>query len=216
MEKITGFEAPDQVPSKVLLIYKAVEKLVAAGEDINVVRVAAITELAGIGKGTAYDYFETKEELLACSLLYQMRKLAGELREIFSEDKSFAQQIRNCLDEMESAEEKRKYFLRYVHIMTADSAYCQIVREKMCRKEFVSFLPLTVLREAVERGIQAGELRRDIPAEYVATSAISKLLTYLIVIVTHEEGMGEGLQCTPLMMREYLYQSLMAEVGISG
>ena len=52
MEKITGMEAAHEVPPKVLLIYEAVEKLIASGEDINSVKVSTITELAGIGKGT--------------------------------------------------------------------------------------------------------------------------------------------------------------------
>ena len=53
MSKITGLEAPNQVPPKVTAMYRAVSTLLREDKDISEMSVSMITGLAGIGKGTA-------------------------------------------------------------------------------------------------------------------------------------------------------------------
>lgn len=55
MSKITGLEAPNQVPPKVTAMYRAVSTLLREDKDISEMSVSMITGLAGIGKGTAYE-----------------------------------------------------------------------------------------------------------------------------------------------------------------
>lgn len=208
MAKITGMEAAHEVPPKVLAIYQAVERLISAGEDINSVRVSAITELAGIGKGTAYDYFDTKDDIIACSLLYQIRMLTEGLQEIFSGEESFARQIGLCMDEIEKKNDKQQSFLRYVHIMTANSGYCRLVKEKMKQPEFERYLPMGVLMEAAERGKLRGEIKKELPVEYVVYAVFSKLLTYMVSIHACDDFCAE-----PEKVRPYLYQSLLQELS---
>ena len=52
------------LPEKVRLLYEAVLAMVTDGWDINRMKVSDITAQAGIGKGTAYEYFSSKEEIL--------------------------------------------------------------------------------------------------------------------------------------------------------
>ena len=49
------------LPEKVRLLYEAVLAMVTNGWDINRMKVSDITAQAGIGKGTAYEYFSSKE-----------------------------------------------------------------------------------------------------------------------------------------------------------
>jgi len=207
MEKITGMEAAHEVPPKVLVIYEAVEKLIASGEDINSVKVSTITELAGIGKGTVYDYFENKDEIIACSLLYQIKKLTEGLKEICSEKEIFAERVYACLEEIQKQSDKQQCFLRYVHVMTANSGYCQLVRDKMKQKEFEQYLPKRVFEEMAMDGIERGEIKKTILPEYVIYAIFSKLLTYMIS-VNACETMRTGSE----KLRTYLYQSLLDEL----
>ena len=207
MEKITGMEAAHEVPPKVLLIYEAVEKLIASGEDLNSVKVSAITDMAGIGKGTAYDYFENKDEIIACSLLYQIKKLTDGLQEICDEKKSFAERVHTCLEEIQKQSDKQQCFLRYVHVMTANSGYCQLVRDKMKQKEFEQYLPKRIFEEMAMDGIKRGEIKKSILPEYVIYAIFSKLLTYMIS-VNACEPMRTGSE----KLRTYLYQSLLDEL----
>ena len=58
------------LPEKVRLLYEAVLAMVTDGWDINRMKVSDITAQAGIGKGTAYEYFSSKEEISANAVLY--------------------------------------------------------------------------------------------------------------------------------------------------
>ena len=57
-----------EYPEKVVLMNEAVNSLLAEGRNINTMSVSEITNRAGIGKGTAYEYFSSKEEIIASSL----------------------------------------------------------------------------------------------------------------------------------------------------
>ena len=59
-------------PEKVLLMYQAVSELLRNQNDIAKIKVADITSRAGIGKGTAYEYFSSKEELIANALMHDL------------------------------------------------------------------------------------------------------------------------------------------------
>ena len=60
-------------PEKVLAMYRAVVDLINEGNDIRVLKVSDITGRAGIGKGTAYEYFSSKEEIISSSVLYYVQ-----------------------------------------------------------------------------------------------------------------------------------------------
>ena len=59
---------------KVISMYDAVGELISQGMDLNDITVLDITKKAGIGKGTAYDYFSSKEEIIAKALLYHIQR----------------------------------------------------------------------------------------------------------------------------------------------
>ena len=46
-------------------VYEAVFRLLARGEKTHTVTVQQIAEEAGIGKGTVYEYFTAREEILS-------------------------------------------------------------------------------------------------------------------------------------------------------
>ena len=60
----------DKIPAKVEKLYGAVIHLLEDGKNVSSLTVAEITEKAGIGKGTAYEYFKSKEEMIARAILY--------------------------------------------------------------------------------------------------------------------------------------------------
>ena len=55
---------------KVIAIYHAVEDIIAEGVDLATMRVSDIAAKAGIGKGTTYEYFTSKEELVVKAMIY--------------------------------------------------------------------------------------------------------------------------------------------------
>ena len=69
-------------------IYQAVLELFEEGADLNCLTVAEITKKAGIGKGTAYEYFSDKEEMIAKALLYHGEDFCKQLCVGLSKEKN--------------------------------------------------------------------------------------------------------------------------------
>lgn len=208
MDKITGMEDIHQVPPKVRQMYTAVIELFEEGEEASSIRVSAVTERAGIGKGTVYEYFDTKEELVACAMIYQMQCVFDWLRVTLEEKESFQEQMDFLLDEMEKQEERRHCFLRFVHMMTAKSEFSGTIRERVSRPEFEPHLPINIFREILSRGVERGELRADLPMDYLIYCVFSHLLSYMLSIVTEDCFKVES-----SAMRPFVYRGILNEIG---
>lgn len=85
-------------PQKVLAIYEAVGRLMEAGKDMEKLTVSDITREAGIGKGTAYEYFGSKEEIIGRGLCYQMHKTVTEMTEKLEDAHTLSDQLRIIMD----------------------------------------------------------------------------------------------------------------------
>lgn len=204
MEKITGMEAEHELPAKVLLIYSAVEQLILEGQDLNTVKVSTVTERAGIGKGTVYDYFETKDEIIACALLYQTKKISQGLAGAVSEKDSFSDKINFLLDEIEREDGRRQSFMRFVHVLTDNTGYCQLARQKMSER---GSMFTRLFEDIVREGMERGELRRELPVEYVLASVGSKLFAYMV-----SHCAKDCLHTEPTVLRPYIFQGIMEEL----
>lgn len=84
------------LPEKVRLLYEAVLAMVTDGWDINRMKVSDITAQAGIGKGTAYEYFSSKEEIIANAVLYDVEMRLAHVLEITKGEGRFCRKI--CTD----------------------------------------------------------------------------------------------------------------------
>lgn len=208
MGKITGLENASQVPPKVRQMYLAVIQLIEEGTDENSIRVSTITDRAGIGKGTAYEYFDTKEELVACAVAYQLQCVFGWLGNALEERKSFGEQLGFLLDEMGKKGGCKYGLLRFVHMLTDNSELSRLVQEKISAEEFVPYRPEYVFGKALRQGIERGELREELPLEYMIYCVFSHLVTYLMAIT------AEGcFQVKPEVIRPLVQQGIMNEIG---
>lgn len=206
--KITGLENAAQVPSKVRQMYRAVIELIEEGTDVGGIRVSTITARAGIGKGTAYEYFDSKEELVACAVVYQLQCVFGWLEREMEKRESFGEQLDFLLDEMGRKDGRKYGFLRFVHMLTDNSGFSELVREKMEAEEFAPYLPMSVFGGMLRRGVERGELRKELPLEYLIYCVFSHLLTYMMAITTEE-----CFCVKPELMRPLVYQGIMNELG---
>ena len=207
MGKITGIEAAHEVPPKVLLLYAAVEQLIVEGQDLSAVKVSTITEKAGIGKGTAYDYFETKDDIIACALIYHTRKMCEELANDILKKESFEEKINFLLDEIERGNGRRQYFLRFVHDLTENTGYCQLVRQKMSSKEFKGYMPVSLFQKIVKESVARGEIRCDLPTEYVISCVASRMFMYMVHFCAEN-----CLLVNPTEMRPYICNGILNEL----
>ncbi|MTI95765.1 MAG: TetR/AcrR family transcriptional regulator [Firmicutes bacterium] len=72
---------------KKTLIYEAALSLVYENYDMSRIKVADIAERASIGKGTVYEYFDSKEQVIGEALIYMFEKGVEEFQ--FDENVGF-------------------------------------------------------------------------------------------------------------------------------
>lgn len=207
MGKITGLESMQDVPPKVLLLYEAVEQLIEENVDIKDIRVSTITDRAGIGKGTAYEYFDTKDEILACAIIYYMRKAVEELNDALSLQNSFAEQVAFLLEEVENGSAEQQCLLRFIHVMTDTSVFSRLVQKRMQTKDARQYLPIGIFVKMVERARERGEVRKDLPTDYMIYTIFSKMLSY-IMCVTEDSIAGMD----AAQIRNLVYHSILDEL----
>ncbi len=204
---MTGLEREQELPPKVLGMYRAVMELIAEGGDVNNISVATITQRAGIGKGTAYDYFDTKEEIMACALIFYMVKAMEGLREQLLQEGSFIRQIQYLLDTVEQKSGNQHCFLRFVHVLTGNTEFSELVRQKIMCGEFRSHLPKSVFGEVIAAGQERGEIRKDLPMDYLIYTIFARILTYIVSIVT-SECFAVHLE----QLRPFIFQGIIEEL----
>ena len=70
-EEMYGYiKEMENLPEKEVKIYIAVGELIKEGKDVMGLTISEISNRAGIGKGTTYEYFDSKEELIYKALHY--------------------------------------------------------------------------------------------------------------------------------------------------
>lgn len=70
-----------EITPKQLALYEATLALVAEGNAPHELTISRIAAKAGIGKGTVYEYFDSKEALFAGAVAYRAQQEAEELEE---------------------------------------------------------------------------------------------------------------------------------------
>lgn len=207
MSRITGLEEMGHVPPKVRQMYEAVLRMLEEGADMEDIRVSTITERAGIGKGTAYEYFDTKDEIIACAIVSQIRWIFTWLGEQLEAKADFEEQLDFLLDMAEKKEHCSQGFLRFVHTMTSNSEFNRMIREKMNAEEFTAYRPVNVFGRILRQGIAQGTLRADLPLEYMIHCVFSHLLSYMLEIATKDCFQVDG-----VFLRPYVRQGILKEL----
>ena len=204
MEKISGIQNGTALPEKVLKLYQAVKRLVVRGVDIADMKVSAITEEAGIGKGTAYDYFDSKEEIIVYAMLFFVEEAMSRMEQEIWQQDGFKERMAYALDRMDMQEEDSVCLLCFTNLLFASSQAGQLLRETLGkRKEEGRYQPLLVAARVIEKGISDGEIRADLPVSYMAYILLTKVVAYLAFVLHGRNIKAEnGVQETDLIHGE--------------
>lgn len=175
-----------ELSPKVLAAYKAVIELFSEGADLNTLTVSEITARAGIGKGTVYDYFSNKEEMLAGALYYEMsvtcRKLYGRLQE----KKTLYEKMEQIFLDMEDHKQEMGCAFKVIHLLMDNSQVSKRLRE-LLHKRKDSDLPIyELLQILIEDELGQEEKISGEDMVYLVMNMISKLVCYAMYL-NHDE-----------------------------
>ena len=208
MVKINGNEALDQIPAKVLQMYRAVIRLITEGAEPAKLRVSTITEAAEIGKGTAYEYFDSKEEIVVCAVAHQMQTMMAALEKELLRRNNFQEQLEFLLDEISTQEEQNNCFFRLVHLMTDNSEFSRQIRQRLESDAFRQYSPVQMFRKVLGEAVERGELRRNLPLDYMVYTLGARILAYMVAV-----SLG-GIDMSLSQMRELVYQGILNELCV--
>lgn len=200
MRKMTGFELQEQIPAKVLQLYQGVIDLILEGVDIRTLKVSDITRKAGIGKGTAYDYFDTREEIIVSAILYVITCIQEEVEAEIAGRRSFFDQMGYLLEVLEEKMAERECFLHFIHLLT-DTSICGLkLQERM--KEAGQYPLVNMLVRLIEEGVERGELRSDLPIGYLCYAVSSQIVCFMASVSFPDIGQITAEELKPHILRE--------------
>ena len=202
MRKITGFEPKEQIPSKVLQLYRGVIELILEGVDIRTLKVSDITQKAGIGKGTAYDYFDTREEIIVSAILHVMTCIQEEVEAELARRESFFDQMEYLLEVLEEKMAERECFLHFIHLLT-DTSICGLkLQERMKETGQDNYSLVTMLVRLIREGMERGELRTDLPIGYLCYAVSSQIVCFMASVSFPEIGQITAGELKPYILKQ--------------
>lgn len=160
-------------------VYQAVLELFEEGTDINNLTVAKITERAGIGKGTAYEYFSGKEEMIAKAFLYNGEMFCKQLYEGVCKEQILGDKVNYVLLAMERQMTKTNCVFRIIHMMADNSPVSGWIRKLLKEKKELGVMPTeAVIRKVLDDELDGQEMPSEDKMKYLMLSIYSKIFCY--------------------------------------
>lgn len=202
----------DNPPEKVLAMYRAVVELVRDGADVNSMKVSDITARAGIGKGTAYEYFSSKEEIITNALAFDVLSKRKELEEIVDGEGTFPEKLERILDYIEQKFCESRTFCILVRIGTGSYEMSEALRAEYERvHENISCGELEeVMDRIMAQGIAEGVIKEE-NLMFRRMAFGSQMVAYAAYLMARSQG--EGTEVTSAQAKKFVYKSLVKSLG---
>lgn len=195
---------------KIIAIYHAVEDFIAEGADLSTMRVSDIAAKAGIGKGTTYEYFTSKEELVVKAMIYLVDSMTKRILNNMEKLDSFQDKFMLLLAEMEEKVKQRACILKYFH-MLSDLNLCQSMHDLLLdeNEDAKRANPMRIIRYLLEEGKKEGIIGNGYSQSYMETVMFSKIIAFVVYIdnvLGNKDSSNEA-------MKQSLYDGLCRELG---
>lgn len=159
-------------------IYKAVLELFEEGADLNSLTVSEITKRAGIGKGTAYEYFSDKEEMIAEALLYNIALYCDWIYQGLVKEKNLHDRVKYLLRQMEEQLTRTNCLIRLVHLVSDHSPLGKKIEELKDKRGADEMMPMDMLKQFIRNEFEGKKEHREEVTDYLVMSVFSKIICY--------------------------------------
>lgn len=178
---------------KEILVFEAFTRLIDEGISLSSIKVADIAKAAGIGKGTVYEYFENKEEVIAKSILYKMQKDFTTILVICNSEDGFKNK---CISGFEEILKVMASSFSYFQILITNNEIHNVFK---CinggKDEVIEFRDyiLEILDPIIDLGIDEGIINTNYDRVYIRSvfisvcSGISTIVRFKFGKLTEEE-----------------------------
>ena len=164
-----------QYTEKEISVFKGVMALSKEGKKIYNVTVQDIAKAANVGKGTLYEYFTSKEEILLNTIVYYLSLENAKAQQIADSGSSFRDMIYKLYDLILDSFEDG---FAVVSQIASGESILDIPRLISEKKEYLDYamsrrdkLVLQILRH----GAEEGTIRMDFSQEYIVMAIMANL-----------------------------------------
>jgi len=198
---------------KVQLLFKAVMDFLHEGIDINTLKISDITQKAGIGKGTAYEYFTSKEEVICSGILHYVSMFLDGIQEELEQKQTFEENLNYLMDVLEQNLNERGCLIRIVHLLMGNSQISVFLQNAIKNGE--AEIPLVIMDRMIQKGIEHGEINEELPVSYIVYTMCARILMYAVLldIKENERPLYSG-AVNMKQMRELTVKGIMQEFGV--
>lgn len=165
---------PSDPPGKRLILVEAAAE-VFARQGFTATRVSDIARCAGVGKGTVYEYFSSKEELFFAVFEWFNQQIRSRVESVL-DPSSTAKDVLMALlrSSAEIVSEHREIFSMNLDFWAASRGSAFEDRfSTACRTMYQEYRGLTA--EVIRRGQRDGNFRPELDADLLATLVVSAL-----------------------------------------
>lgn len=193
---------------KIIAIYHAVEDFIAEGAELSNMRISDIAAKAGIGKGTTYEYFTSKEELVVKAMVYLVGSMTKRIINKMEKLDSFHDKFMLLLEEMEEKVKQRACILKYFH-MLGDLNLCEQMQKLLLTSDEAGKAnPMRIIRYLLDEGRKEGIIGEGYSQSYMETVMFSKIIGFVVYV----DNVFGNKDCSNDVMKQNIYGGLCREL----
>lgn len=166
-------------------VFDGVLTLARSGENIYTLKVQQIADAAKIGKGTLYEYFTSREEILAKALLYSMNIEMSQFKQKIAANTQFIGMVNSAIDFAHECVLKNSSTFSLLNSAMQEQSMRKTLCTYMHHKDIMLQGLVSVLMQIIKQGRQEGLIDKAADDDYCAMTIISALCT---VIFTTSHG----------------------------
>lgn len=174
---------------KEIAVFEGLFQMAASGKSFSSIKVQDIATAAGIGKGTVYEYFASKEEILSSAILFALDQLLTWIEDVLSKQLPLRQTLEQFSDKLEL--DQRDMVRSLVMLVASMSQEQRIEVRTWSEAKIFSFFPrLKQAREQFcEAGRRNGEIDPQLDDRFCGYVVLSALVGHMVGrIPAQEEG----------------------------
>ena len=195
---------------KVQKMYEAIAGFVEEKRDLSTIKVSEITSRAGIGKGTAYEYFSSKEELIMYAALWLCGQQMEQMISGAAKETGFRGKYFFILEWIETHKEYNELLLKAVKgNFQGDCEKLKDCVPKELSAQIRSYLVETI-NELLEEGYQEGIFKEQNVEKRILVF-MGTMMQYGVGVINLKEDFENMMNKEQL--REFTYECMVKSLN---
>lgn len=181
-------------PEKVIMIFNGITKLMSEGNKLYAIKVSDIAKAAGIGKGTIYEYFTSKEEILEKVLLYNMNLEISIVIERVNNTNGFKNKIYSIFQFIQEEIDKNKSPLSLLVANLDPYEFNKLLNKDLEVTKDREIIINDTLKDIINTGIQEGIIKEQNDEKYELHVITSVLTGFLHLVCSNNNTIKEEIE----------------------